>query len=123
MKKLKNINTVSELLTAVSDKQVPVIVNIRPDSSNNHYLMDQVANRMATRCNSCLDLFVLDKKDANDLKKELRLMKTPILLVIYKGVIESVFSGNVSYKKIEDAVKRLFEKMELKNPLAEQAGY
>lgn len=122
MKKLENINTVEELLNAVANKETPVIVNIRPDSSNKNYLMDQVANRMASRCHSC-NFFVLDKQDANDLKKELMVMKTPILLVIYKGVIENVFSGSVSYKKIEEALTYLFEKMEIKNPLAEQAGY
>ncbi len=123
MKRLENLNTVAELLGAVSGKEVPAIVNIRPDDSNNHYLMDQVTNRMVSRCNSCVDLFVLENQDASDLKKELMLMKTPILLVIYNGVIENVFSGNVSFKKIEEAVTRLFIKNEIKNPLVEQAGY
>ena len=95
-----------ELLSSIGQIENPFVVDLTPEKSSNGFLMTQVLKRLKEEFKSKALFLTVSGQSSEVIKMELKLKKSPAILVIYGGEIKQVFSGIVPFIELEKVIQQ-----------------
>ena len=66
--------------------------------------MEEVIRKLQTKCATVFKYVKLGKKESQNIKDELRMMKSPVLLLIQRGIIKGIYAGHIGYTQLCQAI-------------------
>ena len=104
---LSNINNLTELLEVGKHFEFPVLIRLSNQEGDNNYLVDRVVESVIEASVTQIEYEKLSTELSHTIKGELRVVKNPILLLLQRGEIKSIFQGMVAQFQIEKALQDL----------------
>ena len=106
-KKMATTNTtrnLSDFLADYKSSNSLILAKLCTDGEAGNFLMEEVIRKLQSQCATEFKYVELNKKESQNIKDELRMVKSPILLLIQQGILKDIYAGNVGYDQLCEAI-------------------
>lgn len=104
MTNTSNTKTLSELLDSYKANPSVVLANLCPEAECENFLMEEVIRKVQDKCDTVFKYIKLSTVDSKSIKDELRIIKSPVLLLIQQGIIKGIYTGHIGYNQLCQAI-------------------
>ena len=99
-----NTRNLSDFLDDYKSNPSLVLAKLCSDGECENYLMEEVIRKLQLKCATVFKYVKLNKVESQNIKHELRMVKSLVLLLIQKGIIKGIYAGHVGYNQLCQAI-------------------
>ena len=105
MNNLEKVKTISDLLETFKKNTTPVLALLCVRCGNNQFLINLAVEKTKRIYN--LDYYQLSEEVSRTIKKELKIIKNPVLIVIKNGQIKALLEGVIPQYQLQEVLHNL----------------